>query len=387
MPVQDLETLARRDYYILPLICLFTALIMLAAVEIGARYWFVESWEGSCGIKSALHGYRFAANCVCFSKAAEGPNVEYAYNECGYRSRESCGPKPANALRVALMGASTSEGFKVSYEHAFATRAATALSGQCGRPVEFQNMGVAGYKPIDQYWMMDEAIAMRPDLIMLVVTPFELVDITEPNVLANRRNPEVLLQEKSAIKATHKPATLVSVVDAAIADSRAVLAAQHLLYQNREKYISLFLMHGDKADYLRSPLTVNWEKRLEVLDLLFGEMADKARAAGLPMALVVGPQRIQAALLDPKFRPPGVDPFMIGKKLAEIAGRHGILYLDSLEAFAADPQPEQLFYPVDGHMTDAGHALLADAIVRRLLGADAPPFNQCRSMPIKESRL
>ncbi|MDD4914740.1 MAG: SGNH/GDSL hydrolase family protein [Methylococcales bacterium] len=384
MSEKKLENLPRHDYFILPLISLVTVLVMLGGAEIVARQWFVVSNEGSCGVPDALHGYRFAANCICYSKAAEGPNVQYKFNECGYRSDESCAAKPAGAIRVALMGASTAEGFKASYQKAFATLAAGALAAQCHKPVEFQNMGVAGYKPIDQYWKVDEALAMKPDMVMLVVTPYELVSITDPNVLANRRDPEALIQKNARTATTHAPVTLVSMLDAALADSRVVLAAQHLLYQSREKYVSLFLMHGDKADYLRTPLTAAWEKRLEVLDLLLGEMADKIHAAGLPFALVVGPQRIQVSLLSPEARPPGIDPFMIGRRLAEIAARHGIIFYDSLDAFKSVPEPEQLFYPVDGHMTEAGHALFASAIEQELLTEKQTPFGQCATASLTQ---
>jgi len=378
MLTKDSEKLPRRDYVILPLISLLTILLLLGGAEVFSRYWFAESSAGNCSTKDPLHRYRFTPNSVCHRKAAEGVMVEYAYNECGYRTRESCGPKPVNSLRVALMGASTSEGFKVPYEDAFAPRIATTLSKQCRRPVELQNMGVAGYKPIDQYWLIPEALALKPDLIMLVVSPYELEDTVDPKVLENRRHPEVLLQEQAKpADLTHKQTTLISMIDATIADSRAVLAAQHMVYQNREKYIALFLMHGDKADYLREPLSPAWEKRMEMLDLLLGEMADTTHAAGVPFMLVLGSQRIQTALLDPKTRPAGTDPFQIGRRVAQIAAKHGIIFMDTLPAFAATAQPEQLFFPVDGHMTEAGHALFANAISQRLLDGTVAPFSQC----------
>lgn len=347
-----------------------------------ARYWFVVSFDGSCGVQDDLHGYRYAADCNCASKPAEGVNVAYHFNECGYRTEASCGPKPANTLRLAVMGASTAEGFKVPYARAFAPELAQFLDGQCGQPVEIQNLGVAGYHPLDQYWLIDEALNLHPDLLLLVLTPYELAASYSEEQMRMRFDPEQVRarnRARSAQPETGSGPSLISRIDALLADSRAVLAAQHILYQNRQKFVSLFLLHEDKADYLRSPLSAKWQKRLQNLEILFGEMADKAHAAGVPFVIVLGPQRIQAALLDQSLRQPGVDPFLLGEKLAEIAGRHGIVFYDLLADFRQQPEPERLFYPVDGHMTEAGHRLFANAIDKHLLQAELPVLKHCRA--------
>ena len=40
-------------------------------------------------------GTRFVPNCKARYKSGEGPWAENDYNECGYRSKESCLTKPA----------------------------------------------------------------------------------------------------------------------------------------------------------------------------------------------------------------------------------------------------------------------------------------------------
>jgi hypothetical protein len=370
--------LPRRDFVILPLLSLLTVVVMLAASELVARFVFAENERGNCGLADPIHGYRFKADCVSYRKAAEGPEVEMTFNDCGYRTRQSCGPKPVGALRIALLGASTAEGLKVAYDQAFAGRLEEALSRRCGRPVEVQNMGVAGYKPLDQYLRVDEALAMHPDMVMLIMNPYELEETTDPQRLADRHNPDLLRQAPVA-NAPPPRQSPVQVIDRLLQSSRAVVAAQHFLYQDRQRYVGLFLLHGDKADYLRGPFTPRWERRLADLELLYGEMADKIAAANLPFVVVAGPQRIQAALLKAANLPAGVDPHLIGERLAQIADRHGIAFIDTLDDFASLPVPEAAFYPVDGHMTGEGHAIVANAVVRRLTADGIGPFAGCRS--------
>jgi hypothetical protein len=370
-----LDQLPRRDFVLIPLIALLTALVIFGGAELLTGLYFSETQQGSCGKPDPILPYRYSANCTFHNKAAEGPLVEYVFNECGYRSRESCGPKAAGTTRIALLGASTAEGFKIAYDDALAPRAAAQLTRVCRRPVEFQNMGIAGFKVIDQYLRLDEALALKPDMVMLVVTPYELVDFADPEMLANRSHPERVVKKKQPERVNE--AGGLARISAILSKSRTAVFAQSLLFQNREQYISLFLKHGDKADYLRVPLSAPWEKRLAELELMVGEMADRIHKEGIPFVIVFTPQRIQAALSDPASRPPGVDPTAFGRRIAEMSARHGILFIDTYEAFRQTESPEKLFFPVDGHMTAGGHAVVADAMVRGLLKSGTPAFAGC----------
>jgi lysophospholipase L1-like esterase len=145
-------------------------------------------------------------------------------------------------------------------------------------------------------------------------------------------------------------------------------------------------MYGDKADYLRPPFTPAWEKRFAALDVILGDMAKKTRAAGADFFLVIGPQRIQAALLDQHGVPPGTDPWAFGRRVSQIAAAHGIPLLDSLEAFARVPHPEKLFYAVDGHLNAEGHEILAEALADRLADRSIPAFAHCGGVAVSTAR-
>lgn len=375
MPATPDAKLPRRDFILIPLIALLTAAILIGGAELVAGHFFYETQQGSCGKPDPLLPYRYAPSCTFQNKAAEGPLVQYVFNECGYRSKESCGPKAPGTVRIALLGASTAEGFKIGYDDAMAPRAAAELSNRCHRPVEFQNMGIAGFHVIDQYFRMDEALALKPDMVMLVITPYELVDFADPAILQNRKNPERIQKKKSV--ETGNQAGPIAKLSAMLSESRAALFAQYMLFQNREKYVNLFMMHADKADYLRPPFSASWEKRLSDFELIVGEMSERFHHEGVPFVIVFTPQRIQAALSNPANRPTAVDPAAIDHRIAEIAARHDITFIDTYDSFMRTASPESLFFPVDGHMTAAGHGVAASGMVNGLLATKLAPFNSC----------
>jgi hypothetical protein len=379
IPPPGQERLAKRDFIILPLLCLVTVSVMLIAAELVARVVFIEGGREACAEPDALHRYHFESNCVSHQKMPEAPNVEYAFNDCGYRTKESCRRRPAYSLRVALLGSSTAEGLAVPYDQIFAARVSKRLSAACGRSVEFQNMGAPGYSLLDSYLKTDEALALRPDLVMLVIIPFDIEADVEPPQLANRFNREMLARMGSSVQAEPRSvvASMNRFVRAAASDSRAVLAAQYLLFQNPVTYVDLYLRLGDKSDFLRSQLTPSWKKHLADLELLLGEMAQKIHAAGIPFVLVLGPVRAQAVLLEAANRPSGIDPYALVRRVAAIAARHRVIFVDVLDEFSSDPHPEESFYTVDGHPNGRGHAMFAKAIERRLTDGDLPAFADC----------
>jgi len=372
MAAPENEKLPRRDFLLLPLIALFTAAALAASAEVTARFFFAENAVETCVDRDPVLAYKLRPNCVSQLKAAEGPVVENRFNACGYRTQEPCGPKPANALRVALLGSSFVEGFMVPYDETFAARATAQLTRVCHRPVEFQNLGVAGYQPLEFYHRLDEALSLNPDLVVMGLVPFELERPVDPQRIADRDHPAPLEMQMKP-----EPTDFLSRVKKEITESRGVLAAQHFMFQDRDTYARMFLLYGDKADYLRQPFTPAWEQRFSDLDILLGDMAGKVHGAGLDLMLLVGPARIQAALLGEEKPPANVDPLAFGRRVAEIARRHGIILLDSLDAFARLPHAEKLFYAVDGHLNAEGHQVLETALVDKLTSGSVPAFAGC----------
>jgi SGNH hydrolase-like domain, acetyltransferase AlgX len=367
-------------WVVFPLLSLLTILAMLSLAEILSRQVWSEGGTDFCKVFDPNSGERNKPNCTARLKAPEGQWVQYSYNECGYRTLQPCGARPASAIRVVAMGASTTEGNMVPYEQTFSTVGARDLSQFYNRPVEFQNMGTTGCLALCAYRRLDEALRLKPDLVLLALAPFDVQVGVDPASLAARDDPFKTLAPPRKAAAS----SFIERLAGSFTGSRAVLAARHFLYQDSGLYLKLYLMQRDKAGFLRQPFPLAWEKRFSDIDLLLGEMADKCRAAGVPFALMAVPERAQAAALQQGDLPEGAAPYAFRDRLALIAKRHEILFLDVFPDFARLPHPETLFYPADGHLTPPGQSVVGHALARdiensRLVGLSLPEPPKPRS--------
>ncbi len=364
--------LPRRDLYVLPLLALATLVLLAGISEIGARIYAPAQEHMSCLVTDRTLGFSHGRpHCVETGKIPEGPEVVYSYNACGYRSTAPCGPKPPNTWRIALLGASFGEGYVVPYEQTFGARIERLLSNRCGRKVEVQNLAAYGTNLVGVYHEMGEALALKPDLVLIAIMPFDLEEGLPPDQVKMRLHPIPPRAEemhRSPILAFAKMAKA----------SRALTIARHFIFSDRDLYIKSYLMSGENTDFLRFPFSKPWQRRLSDFDLLLGEMATKSRAAGVPMALLLAPQRAQAALLTSKELPPGVDPRALSRRLRQIADSHGVQMIDSGQSFARLAHPETLIYTVDGHPGGKAGRVIADAVVDALVGHSRTPFAGCR---------
>ena len=357
--------LPRRDYLILPLLCLATVLVMFGIAEGASRLMFVQHERDACMMHDPVLGTRFRPNCVSRVKAAEGPWVTNSYNACGYRTPESCGPKPAHGVRIAVLGSSIAQGYLVPYQETFAARAAEQLTRRCNEPVEFQNLASIGYVWERLARRADEALTLHPDAAIIALIPFDLQQ-TDPG-------------EDDEPKPKLAPQGPMKRLDELLKNSRALVAAQHYLFSRPDLYTQFYLRYGDRADFLRVPLTAAWQRRVDDFDTLLGGIAEKYHAAHVPLLLIYVPQRAQATLLAAHHAPAGVAPYAFGREIGKIAARHNVDYLDLSAVFSRIPQAASMYYPVDGHLTGQGDAVVAAhaaaALQRRVpaLAACAPP--------------
>jgi hypothetical protein len=365
--------LPRRDLIILPCLSLLTVLVLLVGCEVAARFFFPSSEEDTCIVADSNIGFRFRPNCTAHLKVAEGPWVTNQYNECGYRTHSSCAPPPAGTARIALIGASASLGLFVDYDQTFATRTGVELTQRCHRPVEVQNLGRQVCSPACVFHRMDEALALKPDVVVFSVSPHDLETMAHQEVVDRYlpiapARPSQLDQKKGAdAKSLQKLAT----------GSRSVIAAEHFLFQDPATYLKMYLVYGDKADFLRHPFTDAWQHRFTDFDLILGEMAAKAHAANVPFVLVEIPSLAQISILSLHAPPPGVDAYAFNSELEAISAHHGIEFVNVLDTFRNLPGSNKDFYMVDGHLNADGEALISAPLVDKLAESNIPALSSC----------
>ena len=260
----------------------------------------------------------------------------------------------------------------VEYPHTIGARLGAELTAMCGAPVEIQNLGGTGYTGRRDVLRMEEALRLKPDAVLLVVLPVEVHD-------------QVRESEAPASAPADEPAGRGAGPDfrqqliSWSRNSRAIYIAQHFLYQNPAVYVPLILQSRDNTDFLRPPLSASWQSRLSIFEELIGELADRARAAGVPFMLAFVPNQVQAILQAASPPPPAIDTEALPRALAAIAGRHGVSFTDTLPEIASVPKPGLLYYQVDGHPSGKAQPVIARSIAQRFASLKTGPFADCRS--------
>ncbi len=368
--------LAPRDYLLLPAIAVLTVVLMFFVSEVGTRLAWSEAQTGpECHVSDPTLGIVNLPNCTMRVKVPETGWISYHYNECGFRSSEACGPKPPGTRRVAVLGTSFAEGTSVPYEQSFSALSAAQLSRSCHGPVEFQNLGVydlpLGKVPL----RVGPALRLQPDAAILVLAPFDLEKLNRPD---EDNEPAGFRQvTTTAPAAPVQRVDMLSRAKGMVKDSRALTVAEHFMFENPDIQIPMYLRYGDKADFLRPPFSPAWQQRLAAADAIIGETAARFHAAGVPLLLMVIPQRTQAELLSMKKRPPGIDPFAIQRALSSIAEKHGVGYIDLSSQIMRDPHPANFYYPVDNHLNEDGSRVVARSIVASLSSSGIAAFDGC----------
>lgn len=387
-PADEAE-LPRRDLWLLPLLSLLTIAVCLVGAEVIARHLFSAGNVASqCLVTDAKIGWRYRCNCTRQTKTLEGPLVAESYNACGYRTHEPCGPKPPGTTRIALLGSSTGVGSYVPYNEAFAPRTAATLTQILGRPVEVQNLSRVACYPLCSFRLVDEALSLKPDVLVMITDPFDIEHLN-PAEMDRRFQPmgaeAVMAEVRNGDAGAASKRDLVKRLKEFMNGTRMGFAAQHYMFQNTSLYARIYLHYGDRADYLRVPFAPAWEKRFEAFDVLVDEMAQKARDAHVPFVLLEQPSLGQAAVLKMQTIPQGIDPRAFNQRLRQIAERHGVQFADPLDLFNQQTSISGLYYIVDTHPNSAGHALLAQALVRQLLKDDRSVMTGNDKSPVTEA--
>ena len=372
----DYSSLPKRDFILIPLISFATLILMFAAAESVSRIVFHEENNYLCVYFDPHAGVRGKPNCTEQIKNAEGPWVTYHYNACGYRTYASCGPKRPGTLRLALLGSSISMGLNIPFDKTFGEQAVQDLSRATGRNVEFENLGMELLSPLQCYRRLEEAIGLKPDAVVFAISPFDLEQDMDPQQVADRNDAELTF----AMPTLETHHSVISWLQTKVRDSRALMIAEHFLFSNTATYVRVYLRYGDKADYLRKPLSSRWRRRLSDFNLILTDMAARLRPLNIPLLVMVIPSQAQAAVLQSKQLPGNIEAGQIDRIIQDQTRSAGGYYVDVLSQFAKTPQSDRMFYPVDGHINIEGQAPVARALVQECLSGIAPAFKSASQL-------
>ena len=372
-----------RDWIILPLLSLLTILIIVVSTESLARRVFgvsKTSLESCLILDDAANGVRAIPNSVCSEKLPETELIEYKFDCTGYRTGKVCGPKPPGVYRIVLIGSSIAMGERVPIEKTFATLLPIELSRRVGREVELYNYAMAFGFPRNTALRFNDVLAAQPNLILWVVSSIDikLARFSHVEFLQNNNSSQV--GRIAALKKVIK----VRIGGNPLAASVTALSYFLQKYKSQSEYIRSFLAipDGGEGDWdtgpsaLRSELSQEWKNRMQQFDDYAAEITRRAKTAGVPIVVVMVPNRAQAAMISMDEWPKGFNPFTIDKELGTIITRHGGLYVDILPDFRETANPEQHFYPIDGHPDSDAHAMIAGYLAKELTGGAVPELSE-----------
>jgi hypothetical protein len=372
-----------RDWILLPLLGLLTVSLIAGSTEWIARRIFSEtltSLNNCLNMDDAAAGVRAIPNSTCLYKIPEGTPVEYRFNGSGYRADTEFQPKPSGAYRIVMAGSSMTMGWGVPREKTFAALLPAELSRRTGRKVEIYNYAMMYEVPRIVSMRFNEISAAKPDMILWIVTYWDIeyaenaapVRITPLDSTAfmgrTRGRLKEVLGEKSIAGAVSR---LTRIAHDLLDSTKTRYLLQHFLDQSQCLYIESHL-DGPEAGILRAEPGAQWQSRLRAFDGYAAEIESRARAAGVPLTIALVPWRVQAAMLSSDELPRGYDPYKLGADLRSIVTSHGGTYVDIVPDFRTVPDPEQNYFPVDGHPNAKGHAMIAAFLAKELAAGTTP---------------
>lgn len=384
------RSIRKRDWLLLPLLSLATLAIVVTSTEVVARKIYRQSSTSTLSclvLNDAKTGVRGIPNAVCSEKIFESGLVQYKFNDCGYRTGQSCSVKAPGTFRIVLLGSSLAEGMRVSQDQIFASKLPLELSRISGRKVEIYNEAMQWGTPTSIALRADDIFAAKPDLVLWTITPWDIENVSlilpyiagvQGEYTGGSAAPEETDQtpkdlESRVIAAFRKRRSPLATVRAAwlrlmapLSDTRTAFMLQHLLYKSQSQFIRNYLMQGDSAGYLRVPASDSWNARLSKFDQDFKVVAAKTRSAGIPLVVVLLPDRAQAILEADGTSSHESDPEALGRELKPIVQRDGGIYIDVLHDFRDLADPEELYLPIDGHLDSEGHTILSNFLAKEL---------------------
>jgi hypothetical protein len=369
---------SRADWIRLPLLSLLTIVLISTSTELIAGWMFQDSGYAleRCMVMDDPIGPRGIPNSTCWGKTAEGPLVEYRFNNCGHRADMECGSKPPGVYRIVIVGSSDAMGAYVQREKTVAGLLPEELSQVTGLKVEVYNEAMGGAFSHSADLRFNQALAANPEMILWLFTGIDVqrawedLPITGLDPYAGLSLPTKFWRKVR--DALSKESFSVAAYDA-FTHTRTSVFLRHFLWESQSQYVKSYLMAPDRmSGFLRTELSPEWKIRLKMFDRDAAGMETQAAKAGVPFVAVFVPIRAQAAMISMGEWPEGYDPYKLGDEARAIITSHGGIYLDILPDFRNIPDAGQYFYPVDTHPDARGNAIISAFLTKALTNGSVP---------------
>lgn len=363
-------SLPKRDWILLPLVGLLTICLVTISGELIARQVFSPQRSSlySCSSASGPSGsIRGIPNSVCSEDGSLTGHVEYRFNGFGYRAGMELGAKPPGTYRIVMTGSSIAFGEYVRRESTIAALLPTELSRLTGRKVELYNEGMIIGFPRSVSLRFDDLVAANPDMILWIVTTVDVERVSQLSF--DREVPYKRGLASGALKM--------------LKSSRAGMLLEQFVYKSKNRSVKHYLMGAASPEFLRASMgAARLRRQLEEFDSYVAEIEGRATAAGVPVVVVMVPDRREVATISMGEWPAGDDPYKLGDEVRAIVVRHGGTYVDILSDFRDVPNPELHFFPILNHPDADGHAIISRLLAKELTSGSIPALKPGTQMQI-----
>jgi lysophospholipase L1-like esterase len=288
----------------------------------------------------------------------EGWQVDIGYhiriNRHGHRGPEFTEKKPPDVFRILALGDSFTFGWGVE-DHQTFSRVLEKRLQEAGHRVEVWNAAVPAWHSIQSlHYLRKEGVPFQPDL---VVMSFFVDDVYYRKI-------DEFLKSRKAIQLRDE--------EAALRKQKKSLARKFRLYnvwfnyRKNQRAVREHLKRNPYQDFEseRKALPRNFDqnpKLIEGIERVLSEWVETRRNIKIPMIFSYIPAG--GALNAPEYQ----GEF---RELKRVSREKKFPFLDVVSLFEKHPQPRKLYlHPKDGHMSEAGHAVMGEALSKKILEA------------------
>jgi lysophospholipase L1-like esterase len=350
-------------------------LLLVIGLELGLRAFFPQSLRHTSVRGERFSepdpelGLRYVPGAVWRFDHPEY-SVEYAINGDGFRDATSRpAVKPPGTLRVLLLGDSFTFGQGVEYEETWPALAGAELARGSPR-VDLINVAMQGMDTRSELILL-RRLATRHD-VDAVVLGFLINDLYTNVPLDRARS---LRRGAAAVEEAAEPAPSWSQVRQTVfrraADTRTfhlLTLARRALIASDAAYVSLYLAAPARGEYLRPPLPPAARRQLAVTERLMEQVAAFCDSLGKPLVVFSIPQQFQVLYQARSGPGNATDVKYYDRHFAKFAERTGFTWVATLDALTrAAAGRDELFHRLDGHLTPAGNAAVAEAFLQQVI--------------------
>ena len=300
-------------------------------------------------------------------------DVRYTHNSLGFRGRDRPFEKPPGAFRIVGIGDSFTYGVGVDDDATFLARLESALDARTARRVEAINLAVPRYWPEPETLVLQHyGLKFRPDLVLVGIAPNDVED-TRRGLAGLRVSRGYLVTDRLG--------------------DWADLGRWLYLRSGVARILIGFAAAGDARDAGLEPAEDEeaiWARIEGALD----RMARLSAGADAGIVFLYIPQNRGWRTVEteralgrfPLPRPAARTILTPTARLRRFCAAEDCQVVEVAPAMRAHPQPESLYYPKDGHLTGAGHSLVAEVVGRELEERGLLPSDGAASSPAGAAR-